>query len=154
MGIVLSMLVAVTSVLPAQLPPIIANITQPQPVLSNVDAVRHIEFDLDIATFTRQRSSLRRLYPTLDWTTDGCSAPVVGSEGRSFNFRSACNRHDFGYRNFKNLGLFDTSTRTLIDEQLYRDMNTYCDSQRRTLKVRCIAWSEIFYTMVRAAGGP
>jgi hypothetical protein len=154
MGIVLSMLVAVTSVLPAQLPPIVANITQPQPVLSNVDAVRHIEFDLDIATFTRQRSSLRRLYPTLDWTTDGCSAPVVGSEGRSFNFRSACNRHDFGYRNFKNLGLFDTSTRTLIDEQLYRDMNTYCDSQRRTLKVRCIAWSEIFYTMVRAAGGP
>jgi len=154
MGIVLSMLVAVTSVLPAQLPPIIANITQPQPVLSNVDAVRHIEFDLDIATFTRQRSSLRRLYPTLDWTTDGCSAPVVGSEGRSFNFRSACNRHDFGYRNFKNLGLFDTTTRTLIDEQLRRDMNTYCDSQRRTFKVRCIAWSEIFYTMVRAAGGP
>jgi hypothetical protein len=154
MGIVLSMLVAVTSVLPAQLPPIIANITQPQPVLSNVDAVRHIEFDLDIATFTRQRSSLRRLYPTLDWTTDGCSAPVVGSEGRSFNFRSACNRHDFGYRNFKHLGLFDTTTRTLIDEQLRRDMNTYCDSQRRTFKVRCVAWSEIFYTMVRAAGGP
>jgi hypothetical protein len=154
MGIVLSMLVAVTSVLPAQLPPIVASITQPQPVLSAVDAVRHIEFDLDIATFTRQRSSLRRLYPTLDWTTDGCSAPVVGSEGRSFNFRSACNRHDFGYRNFKNLGLFDTTTRTLIDEQLRRDMNTYCDSQRRTFKVRCIAWSEIFYTMVRAAGGP
>ena len=154
MGIVLSMLVAVTSVLPAQLPPIVANITQPQPVLSAVDAVRHIEFDLDITTFTRQRFSLRRQYPTLDWTTDGCSAPIVGSEGRSFNFRSACNRHDFGYRNFKALGLFDTSNRTLIDEQLRRDMNTYCDSQRRTLKVRCIAWSEIFYTMVRAAGGP
>ena len=154
MGIVLSMLVAVTSVLPAQLPPIVGIITQPIPVLSNVDAVRHIEFDLDIATFSRQRFSLRRQYPTLDWTTDGCSAPIVGSEGRSFNFRTACDRHDFGYRNFKILGLFDTSTRTLIDEQLHRDMNTYCDSQRRTFKVRCIAWSEIFYTMVRAAGGP
>jgi hypothetical protein len=78
----------------------------------------------------------------------------VGSEGRSFNFRTACDRHDFGYRNFKALGLFDTSTRTLIDEQLHRDMNRACDSQRRTLKVRCVAWSEIFYTMVRAAGGP
>ena len=148
MGIVLSMLVAVTSVLPAQLPPIVGTITQPNSVLSTVEAVRHIEFDLDIATFTRQRFSLRRQYPTLDWTSDGCSAPIVGSQGRSFNFRSACNRHDFGYRNFKNLGLFDTSTRTLIDEQLHRDMNTYCDSQRRTFKVRCIAWSEIFYTMV------
>ena len=154
MGIGLSMLVAVTSVLPAQLPPIVGTITQPNSVLSTVEAVRHIEFDLDIATFTRQRFLLRRQYPTLDWTSDGCSAPIVGSQGRSFNFRSACNRHDFGYRNFKNLGLFDTSTRTLIDEQLHRDMNTYCDSQRRTFKVRCIAWSEIFYTMVRAAGGP
>jgi hypothetical protein len=154
MGIVLNMLVAVTSVLPAQLPPVVVTIAQPHPVLPTVDAVRHIEFDLDIATFTRQRSSLRRLYPSLDWTTDGCSAPIVGSEGRSFIFRSACNRHDFGYRNFKALGLFDTSTRTLIDEQLYRDMNRACDSQRRTFKVRCIAWSEIFYTMVRAAGGP
>ena len=154
MGIVLSMLVAVTSVMPAQLPPDAATITQPIPVLSAVDAARHIEFDLDIAAFARQRFSLRHQYPTLDWTTDGCSAPIVGSEGRPFNFRTACDRHDFGYRNFKALGLFDTSTRTLIDEQLHRDMNTSCDSQRRTLKVRCIAWSEIFYTMVRAAGGP
>ena len=154
MSIVLSMLVAVTSVLPAQLPPIVVTITQPNSALSTIEAVRHIEFDLDITTFARQRSSLRRQYPTLDWTTDGCSAPIVGSEGKSFNFRSACDRHDFGYRNFKNLGLFDTLTRTMIDEQLHRDMNTYCDSQRRTFKVRCIAWSELFYTMVRAAGGP
>ena len=154
MGTVLSMLVAVTSVLPAQLPPIVVTITQPNSALSTIEAVRHIEFDLDITTFARQRSSLRRQYPTLDWTTDGCSAPIVGSEGKSFNFRSACDRHDFGYRNFKNLGLFDTLTRTMIDEQLHRDMNTYCDSQRRTFKVRCIAWSELFYTMVRAAGGP
>jgi hypothetical protein len=154
MSIVLSMLVAVTSVLPAQLPPDVATITQPIPVLSNVDAVRHIQFDLSIAVFTRQRFSLRRQYPTLNWTSDGCSAPIIGSEGRSFNFRAACDRHDFGYRNFKALEIFDTSTRKLIDEQLHRDMNTYCNSQRRTFKVRCIAWSEIFYTMVRAAGGP
>ncbi len=154
MGIVLSMLVAVTSVLPAQLPPVALTSPQPHSVMSIIDAVRHIEFDLDITSFARQRFSLRRQYPTLDWTTDGCSAPIVGSEGRSFNFRTACDRHDFGYRNFKNLGLFDTSTRTLIDEQLHRDMNRSCDSQRRTFKVRCIAWSEVFYTMVRAAGGP
>ena len=154
MGIVLSMLVAVTSVLPAQLPPVALTSPQPHSVMSIIDAVRHIEFDLDITSFARQRFSLRRQYPTLDWTTDGCSAPIVGSEGRSFNFRTACDRHDFGYRNFKNLGIFDTSTRTLIDEQLHRDMNRSCDSQRRTFKVRCIAWSEVFYTMVRAAGGP
>ena len=99
MGIVLSMLVAVTSVLPAQLPPVALTSTQLHPVLSNADAVRHIQFDLDITTFKRQRFALRRQYPTLDWSNDGCSAPIVGSEGRSFNFRAACDRHDFGYRN-------------------------------------------------------
>lgn len=154
MGIVLSMLVAVTSVMPAQLPPVALTVKQPNPLLSNIDAVRHIEFDLDIVTFTRQRFALRRQYPNLDWSNDGCSAPIIGSEGRSFDFRTACDRHDFGYRNFKKLGIFDTLSRTLIDDQLHRDMNTSCNSQRRTLKVRCIAWSEIFYTMVRAAGGP
>lgn len=154
MGIVLSMLVAVTSVMPAQLPPVALTVKQPNPLLSNIDAVRHIEFDLDIVTFTRQRFALRRQYPNLDWSNDGCSAPIIGSEGRSFDFRTACDRHDFGYRNFKKLGIFDTLSRTLIDDQLHRDMNRACDFQRRTLKVRCIAWSEIFYTMVRAAGGP
>ena len=36
-----------------------------------------------------------------DWITDGCSAPLVGSTGRSFNFRGPCRRHDFGYRNLQ-----------------------------------------------------
>ena len=35
----------------------------------------------------------------LDWSSDGCSAPVVHSTGRSFDFTNACRRHDFGYRN-------------------------------------------------------
>ena len=34
-----------------------------------------------------------------DWTSDGCSAPLVGNTGLSFNFRDPCRRHDFGYRN-------------------------------------------------------
>src|SRR5258706_12336967 len=34
-----------------------------------------------------------------DWSTDFCSAPLVGNTGRSFNFTNACRRHDFGYRN-------------------------------------------------------
>src|SRR5438046_470429 len=36
-----------------------------------------------------------------DWSTDLCSAPLVGNTGRSFNFTEPCRRHDFGYRNEK-----------------------------------------------------
>ena len=39
----------------------------------------------------------------LDWSSDGCSAPVVHSTGRSFDFTNACRRHDFGYRNMSQL---------------------------------------------------
>jgi hypothetical protein len=116
--------------------------------------VDHLVFNTPLTKLRSERARTKRVHRWLITATDGCSAPLVGSSGRSFNFRAACARHDFGYRNFKNLGLFDTATRTLIDEQLHRDMNRACDSQRRTFKVRCIAWSEIFYTMVRTAGGP
>ena len=36
-----------------------------------------------------------------DWSTDSCSAPLVGNTGRSFNFTNSCRRHDFGYRNLQ-----------------------------------------------------
>ena len=39
--------------------------------------------------------------PWFDWSTDFCSAPLVGNTGRSFNFTNACRRHDFGYRNLQ-----------------------------------------------------
>ena len=36
-----------------------------------------------------------------DWSTDFCSAPLVGNTGRTFNFTNSCRRHDFGYRNLQ-----------------------------------------------------
>ncbi|MEY5040444.1 MAG: hypothetical protein RLZZ48_1213, partial [Actinomycetota bacterium] len=77
MGAVLAVLVAAASVLAA-------------PSISESDQqslVTRIAFDLDLNNFTRQRATLTRKHPELDWTTDGCSAPVVGSEGRTFDFR-------------------------------------------------------------------
>ena len=39
--------------------------------------------------------------PRLDWSSDLCSVPVVGEPQRSipqgFDYRAACERHDFGY---------------------------------------------------------
>lgn len=128
--------------------------SSPDPATNDIATIDYVIFNLDLVTFMRQRFSLRRAYPQLDWTTDGCSAPLVGESGRSFNFRNACIRHDFGYRNYKARGLFDSDTRTRLDEQFRRDLEALCAPKVRTFKVRCVAWAEIFFAAVRAAGGP
>ena len=149
MGFLLTSLVAVTSLLTVHLP---HRITPPT-FESPIEAVSYVMFDVEFESFTREKYSLKRAYPFLDWTTDGCSAPVVGNEGRSFNFTQACIRHDFGYRNLKRLGLFTDTTRTRIDNQFHYDLQASCIRQVRTRKVRCLMWAETFYVAVRATGG-
>jgi len=149
MGFLLTSLVAVTSLLTAHIPDRIS----PPAFESPIEAVSYVMFDVDFTTFRRERFSLKRAYPFLDWTTDGCSAPVVGGEGRSFNFTQACMRHDFGYRNIKRLGLFNELVRTKLDEQFHRDLESSCATQVRTRKIRCLMWSETFYVAVRTTGG-
>ena len=142
MGAVLAVLVAVSSML-----------TAPSPTDErSVAIVSSVAFELDLAGFTRLKLRLARTHPHLDWSTDGCSAPVVGSEGRTFDFRSACARHDFSYRNFSALGLLDETLRARIDEQFRRDLYRSCERQLRTRRVRCVAWAELFVEVVRRVG--
>ena len=149
MGFLLNSLVAVTSLLTVHIP---HRITPPV-FETPIEAVSYVVFDVDFSTFKRERFSLQRAYPFLDWTTDGCSAPVVGGEGRSFNFTHACIRHDFGYRNIKRLGQFNEVVRTKLDEQFRHDLESSCATQVRTRKIRCLMWAETFYVAVRATGG-
>jgi hypothetical protein len=149
MGFLLNSLVAVTSLLTVHIP---YRITPPV-FETPIEAVSYVMFDIDFTTFRHERFSLQRAYPFLDWTTDGCSAPVVGGEGRSFNFTHACVRHDFGYRNIKRLGKFNEIIRTKLDEQFHRDLESSCATQVRTRKIRCLMWAETFYVAVRATGG-
>jgi len=143
MGAMLLVLVAVASMATAPLP----TRYTPPPFATDTEAVHYVSFTLDLQTFVRQRSALKRAYPLLDWTTDGCSAPVVGSEGRSFNFRSACWRHDF-----KRLGAFNEFVRLQIDEQFRLDTGTTCAPRVHTARFRCFAWAEVFFVAVRASG--
>lgn len=151
MGLGLGMLVVVTSILTIN-GSALAN--SPRPIPNDTATIDYVLFELDLNTFVRQRSMLRRTYPQLNWTTDGCSAPVVGESGRSFNFRDACIRHDFGYRNYKAHEMFTSDTRMRLDERFRQDLHTLCAPKVRTFKVRCAAWAEIFFAAVRTAGGP
>lgn len=151
MGFGLGILVAITAGLSVSGP---ALETIPNQIPNEIETINSVIFELDLHTFIRQRPKLRRSYPHLNWTSDGCSAPIVGESGRSFNFRNACIRHDFGYRNYKSRELFTADSRLRLDEQFRQDLHTLCAPKLRTFKIRCAAWAEIFYAAVRSAGGP
>lgn len=93
----------------------------------------------------------------LDWSSDACSAPVVESTGRSFDFTAACRRHDFGYRNLARIDggkWWTAAMRQLVDSQFRRDMHRDCDRRVRTFRLRCLTWMEVFYRAVRTYAGP
>ena len=93
----------------------------------------------------------------LDWTTDGCSAPIVQSTGRSFDFYNACRRHDFGYRNmsrFKNGRVWSEALRLRIDGQFRKDARASCIPKLRLTKMQCLAWAETYFRAVRSFGAP
>lgn len=116
--------------------------------------VDRIVFEMSLRDFVRARSSLRRAHRHLDWVTDYCSAPIVGNEGRSFNFRAACMRHDFAYRNYRRLGVFDAPMRSAVDGVFHGDLVESCLPKRVSLRLRCLAWAEMFFEAVRLGGGP
>lgn len=97
--------------------------------------------------------------PWYDWSTDLCSAPLVGSTGLSFDFRSPCRRHDFGYRNLKLIDRrygtthWNDSTRRSTDDRFLTDMRAHCRTRSLLLQPSCFSWAQVFYTAVRVAGG-
>lgn len=50
---------------------------------------------------------------TLNWSSDGCSNSPDNPFG--FPFTPACERHDFGYRNYKVQNRFDSDGRLRVD---------------------------------------
>ncbi|MEY3493475.1 MAG: Prokaryotic phospholipase, partial [Actinomycetota bacterium] len=90
MGWALAILVAATSHLAA--PPVGA---------ADIDDFHRLVFSTPLPQFAL--AAERQQPPQFDWTTDWCSAPLVGSSGRSFDFALPCRRHDFAYRNAKRL---------------------------------------------------
>lgn len=119
-------------------------------------------FSTPLESFIQASSRPTGADASFDWTTDLCSAPLIGSTGRSFDFSGACSRHDFAYRNYKRVdvaapqrGHFWNSTmRHRIDLRFRHDMKAHCSRRAITEKGTCLAWAEVFYRLVRVAGGP
>ena len=101
--------------------------------------VRSLVFDTSLARF------------------DGCSVPVLGSTGRTFDFFDACRRHDFAYRNLGRLDdgkWWTPQMRARVDSIFRRDMLANCAGRQPSARATCNAWAETFYRAVRIYAGP
>jgi len=122
--------------------------------------VDRLVFATPLHQFRAERSRAKRTHRWLITTTDGCSAPLVGSSGRSFNFRVACERHDLAYANYSALARlsldveWNAALRATVDDQFQRDLQELCTKRRHSERLRCDAWSVVFFHAVRVSAGP
>lgn len=161
MGLALRVLVVVTSLLTIP-SPAAAGPLDPPPVHSPAIDLAYVEqllYAAPLGVFVGIAAAARDRW--FDWSTDLCSAPLVGSTGRSFDFRSACRRHDFGYRNLKLLDrrwgvgrFWGSVSRHRVDRQFLLDMQLDCGVRPWWERGTCLGWAHTYFRAVRVAGGP
>ncbi|KAL7917869.1 prokaryotic phospholipase A2 domain-containing protein [Trichoderma austrokoningii] len=87
--------------------------------------------------------------PTLDWSSDGCTDSPDNPFG--FPFVPACNRHDFGYQNYRLQSRFTESGKLKIDNNFKSDLYFQCQSS--SVQSVCKALADVYYAAVKAFGG-
>ncbi|MFI7243698.1 phospholipase [Streptomyces qinglanensis] len=84
-----------------------------------------------------------------DWSTDYCSSSPDNPFG--FPFRTACARHDFGYRNYKAMGTF-SANKSRIDSAFYADLKRVCNRYSGATKTACNSTAWTYYHAVDIFG--
>lgn len=122
---------------------------------TSTDTLRyeHLMYTASIGEFTA--ASAARRPSGFDWSSDGCSTPFpvgLGDTGRSYDFRAACRRHDFGYRNAPRLSRWNEAERLRIDRRFLADMRADCSPRPWTQRATCLGWASVYYRAVRLGG--
>jgi len=84
-----------------------------------------------------------------DWSTDYCSSSPDQPLG--FDFRIPCQRHDFGYRNYKAVGAFPAN-KDRIDSYFYFDLKAKCATYNSFVRPACLSLAWTYYQAVAAFG--
>lgn len=101
-------------------------------------------FSTSLSGFTSVRADKPHA-DVLDWSSDACSWSPDNPAG--YPFTPACDRHDFGYRNYKKQSRFSEDNRKRIDDNFYADLKTQCDGDTAC---NGLAWT--YYQAVRQFG--
>jgi len=84
-----------------------------------------------------------------DWSTDYCSASPDRPLG--FDFTLSCWHHDFGYRNYKAVGLF-SANKPRLDNTFYADLKRKCATYSTVVRPACNSLAWTYYQAVVAFG--
>lgn len=84
-----------------------------------------------------------------DWSTNYCTASPDNPLG--FNFRLPCQRHDFGYRNYRALGAF-SANKARVDNAFYADLKRVCATYSSVLRPACYSLAWTYYSAVHVFG--
>ncbi|KAH7371684.1 secretory phospholipase-like protein A2 [Pyrenochaeta sp. MPI-SDFR-AT-0127] len=128
--------------------------SSPPPVDPNLERIARelwttkVIFDTPMADFVKLRDA--KAGPQgLTWEADGCTNADDSPFG--WNFKNSCNRHDFGYRNYKLQGRFTKQDRKKIDKNFKNDMFNQCAHENGS-KDACRTMAKMYYRSVRMFG--
>ncbi|KAK2758890.1 hypothetical protein FQN53_008168 [Emmonsiellopsis sp. PD_33] len=83
---------------------------------------------------------------SLDWSSDGCSK---SPDHPGFNFLPSCQRHDFGYRNYKDQKRFSKKNKNKIDKNFRDDLYNSCKKEDSKHDAKsCKEIADIYYWAV------
>lgn len=88
--------------------------------------------------------------PELNWYSNGCSDSPDKPLG--YNFLPSCQRHDFGYHNYKAQGRF-AEGKDAIDSNFKADMYNECDTHGPLSSAACKGVADVYYEAVHVFGG-
>ena len=80
-----------------------------------------------------------------DWSTDYCSSSPDNPLG--FEFALSCWHHDFGYRNYKDIGQF-SANKARVDNTFYADLKRTCATYSLALQPACYSLAWTYYQAV------
>jgi hypothetical protein len=84
-----------------------------------------------------------------NWSTDYCSSSPDNPLG--FDFKLSCHRHDFGYRNYKEMGQFPAN-KARIDSAFYEDLKRKCATYNVVVRPACTSLAWTYYQAVKNFG--
>ncbi|WP_326549570.1 phospholipase [Micromonospora sp. NBC_01813] len=86
-----------------------------------------------------------------DWSTDYCSSSPDNPLG--FSFQLSCQRHDFGYRNYRAAGQF-SANKARVDNAFYEDLKRVCATYNSVVRPACLSLAWTYYQAVKIFGAP
>lgn len=89
--------------------------------------------------------------PQLNWYSNGCTASPDAPLG--YTFLPSCQRHDFGYHNYKDQDRFTDDNKHRIDLNFKADLYNECNKHGAVSGLVCKGIANVYYEAVNVFGG-